>query len=383
MLKKLKNLKFTTRRSIEAVVFLAIFLLVFWGLGAKMGVPNMLNTLMNTSYSLLLETVFYLMGITVLSGALGKLLVEFGVVRLLENLLRPLMKPLYGLPGVAALGAVITFLSDNPAIIGLAKDKNFSSYFKKYQLVSLTNFGTAFGMGLVLIVFMAGRGYAAPAMIGLLGAVVGSVVSTRFMQYSVLKSYPELDAPVSESDGDNQKISFKSEGGIFLRALNAILDGGKTGVDLGLAIIPGVLIISTAVMMLTFGPGDAGYTGEAYQGVRLLPILAEKINFVFEWLFGFESPELVAFPITALGAVGAAMGLVPRFQEAGLIDGNAIAVFTAMGMCWSGYLSTHTAMLDSLGYRHLTSKAIVSHTLGGLAAGICAHWFYVLSTLIF
>lgn len=383
MLKKLKNLKFTTRRSIEAVVFLAIFLLVFWGLGAKMGVPNMLNTLMNTSYSLLMETVFYLMGITVLSGALGKLLVEFGVVRLLENILRPLMKPLYGLPGVAALGAVITFLSDNPAIIGLAKDKNFSSYFKKYQLVSLTNFGTAFGMGLVLIVFMAGRGYAAPAMIGLLGAVVGSIVSTRFMQYSVLKAHPELDAPVSESDGDNQKISFKSEGGIFLRALNAILDGGKTGVDLGLAIIPGVLIISTAVMMLTFGPGDAGYTGEAYQGVRLLPILAEKINFVFEWLFGFKSPELVAFPITALGAVGAAMGLVPRFQEAGLIDGNAIAVFTAMGMCWSGYLSTHTAMLDSLGYRNLTSKAIVSHTIGGLAAGICAHWFYVLSTLIF
>ena len=312
-------MKFTTRRSIEALVFLAIFIAVFGWMGSKMGVSNMLNTIMNTSYHLLLETVFYLMGITVLSGALGKLLVEFGVVRLLENILRPLMRPLYNLPGVAALGAVITFLSDNPAIIGLAKDKNFSSYFKKYQLVSLTNFGTAFGMGLVLIVFMVGRGYAAPAFVGLLGAVVGSVVSTRMMQRLVLKSHPELDAPVSNTDGDSQKISFKSEGGIFLRALNAILDGGKTGVDLGLAIIPGVLVISTAVMMLTFGQGDGGYTGDAYQGVALLPYLAEKINFVFDWLFGFKSPELIAFPITALGAVGAAMGLVPTFQEAGLL----------------------------------------------------------------
>lgn len=374
-------MKFTTRRSIEALVFLAIFIAVFGWMGSKMGVSNMLNTIMNTSYHLLLETVFYLMGITVLSGALGKLLVEFGVVRLLENILRPLMRPLYNLPGVAALGAVITFLSDNPAIIGLANDKNFSSYFKKYQLVSLTNFGTAFGMGLVLIVFMVGRGYAAPAFVGLLGAVVGSVVSTRMMQRLVLKSHPELDAPVSNTDGDSQKISFKSEGGIFLRALNAILDGGKTGVDLGLAIIPGVLVISTAVMMLTFGQGDGGYTGDAYQGVALLPYLAEKINFIFDWLFGFKSPELIAFPITALGAVGAAMGLVPTFQEAGLLDGNAIAVFTAMGMCWSGYLSTHTAMLDSLGYRNLTSKAILSHTVGGLVAGIFAHWAFVLFSL--
>ncbi len=376
-----KNMKFTTKRSIEALIFLLLFLGIFGGIGSVMGVPNMLNTIMNTSYSLLLETVFYLMGITVLSGALGKLLVEFGVVRLLENILRPLMKPLYNLPGVAALGAVITFLSDNPAIIGLAKDKNFSSYFKKYQLVSLTNFGTAFGMGLVLIVFMIGRGYAAPAMVGLFGAVVGSVVSTRMMQRLVLKKHPEMDAPVSNMDGDSQKISFKSEGGIFLRALNAILDGGKTGVELGLAIIPGVLVISTAVMMLTFGPGEGGYTGEAYQGVAFLPYLADKINFVFDWLFGFKSPELVAFPMTALGAVGAAMGLVPKFQEAGLIDGNAIAVFTAMGMCWSGYLSTHTAMLDSLGYRNLTSKAILSHTVGGLVAGVFAHWAFVLISL--
>ena len=112
------------------------------------------------------------------------------------------------------------------------------------------------------------------------------------------------------------------------------------------------------------------------------PALAEKIDFVFDWLFGFTSPELVAFPMTALGAVGAALGLVPTFQESGLIDGNAIAVFTAMGMCWSGYLSTHTAMLDSLGYRELTSKAIIAHTIGGLCAGVIAHWMFVLIGLL-
>ncbi|MBE6343304.1 MAG: hypothetical protein E7065_07930 [Lentimicrobiaceae bacterium] len=379
----MKGLKFLTKRRIEAAVFLIVFLGFFGFIGMRMGFPNMLNTLMQTSYSLLLETVFYIMAITVLSGALGNLLVEFGVVRLVEVILRPLMKPLYNLPGVAALGGIMTFLSDNPAIISLSKDTNFARYFKKYQLISLTNFGTAFGMGLVVIMFMMGKGYLNAALVGLLGAVIGSIISTRLMQRFILKSNPELDVEISEKEGDEQKISFKTEGGVFLRLLNAVLDGGKSGVEIGLAIIPGVLIISTLVMMLTFGMPEGGYTGGAYEGIALLPYLADKIDFVFKWLFGFENPELVSFPITALGAVGAALGLIPRFVQENIINGNAIAVFTAMGMCWSGYLSTHTAMLDSLGFRSLTSKAILAHTIGGLVAGIAAHWLYVLLAWIF
>ena len=379
----MKGMKFLTKRRIEAVVFLLVFFGFFGFLGSKMGLPNMMNTIMQTAYSLLLETVFYIMAITVVSGALGNLLVEFGVVRLIEVVLRPLMKPLYNLPGVAALGGVMTFLSDNPAIISLSKDAHFARYFKKYQLISLTNFGTAFGMGLVVIMFMMGKGYLPAALVGLLGAVIGSIVSTRLMQRFILKSNPELNVEISDKEGDEEKISFKSEGSAFLRFLNAILDGGKSGVEIGLAIIPGVLIISTVVMMLTFGAPEGGYSGGAYEGIALLPYLAGKIDFVFNWLFGFESPQLVAFPITALGAVGAALGLIPRFIQEGIINGNAIAVFTAMGMCWSGYLSTHTAMLDSLGFRSLTSKAILAHTIGGLVAGVAAHWLYVLFSLIF
>ena len=381
-------LKFTTKRSVEAIIFLILFFAFFGLLAYKMSLPKMLNTFMQTAYHLLLETVFYIMAICVLMGAISKLLTEFGVVRLLENLLRPLMKPLYNLPGVAALGAVMTFLSDNPAIISLAKDKNFSRYFKKYQLVSLTNFGTAFGMGLVVIAFMTGKGFGKGALVGLAGAIIGSIVSTRLMQRSTLKTYPELDTPVEEAtSGDEQQITFKSEGGVFQRFLNSLLDGGKDGVGIGLAIIPGVLCISTIVMMLTFGPSgaDGTYQGVAYEGVPVITMLADKINIVFKWLFGFESGALISFPITALGAVGAALGLVPTFIENPeiIINNNAIAVFTAMGMCWSGYLSTHTAMLDSLGYRKLIGKAIGAHTVGGLIAGISANWLYVLLALIF
>lgn len=375
-----KKVSTNTRTVISGVTCLVLVFALFGYLGSTMGVGPMLKTLMNTAHDLLLNTVFFLMGVCVLTGAIGRLFVEFGVVKLLEIILKPLMKPLFNLPGVASLGAVMTFLSDNPAIISLAQDKRFSSYFKKFQFISLTNFGTAFGMGLLVMVFMVGQGFFWQPLVGFAGAFVGCCVSTRLMQFFVIKAYPEfatqdvVDAKEIEKE-EEQKVETKST---FIRVLNALLDGGRSGVDVGLAIIPGVLIISTLVMVLTFGPSaDGTYTGAAYEGTAALPWLASKINVVFEWLFGFGDPHLIAFPITALGAVGAALGLVPNFIAQGWVDGNAIAVFTAIGMCWSGYLSTHTAMLDSLGYRELTPKAILAHTIGGIVAAVVAHALYM------
>ena len=379
-------MKKRSRSTIEAVVLLAVMVLIFTLLGSRMGGANMIKTIMNTAHDLLLNTVFYLMGITVLTGALSKLMSEFGVVTVLGKLLRPLMKPLYNLPGVAALGGVMTFLSDNPAIISLSKDRRFSSYFKKYQLISLCNFGTAFGMGFVVIITMVGYVQITGALVGLFGAFCGSIISTRLMQKRCLKAYPELDSPVLDHVQEEGTMEFPEESSdksIFMRFLNALLDGGKNGVELGLQIIPGVLIITTAVIMLTFGAGPEGiYDGSASQGVPVLPWLAQKIHWVFEWLFGFEHMELIAFPMTALGAVGAALGLLPTFNAAGILDGNAIAVFTAIGMCWSGFLSTHTAMLDSMGYRKVISKALGSHAIAGLCAGVIAHFVYLLISLI-
>ena len=379
-----KTKKKSSSPALNGVVCLVIVIGFFTYLGVSMGMANMLNTVMKTAHDLLINTVFYLMSICVLMGALSRLFAEFGVVSILEKLLRPLMKPLFNLPGVASLGAVMTFLSDNPAIISLSKDKRFSKYFKKYQLISLTNFGTAFGMGLIVIVFMMGQGFFKESLIGLFGAFCGCIVSTRLMQRFTLKAFPqylteEACEGIEEEEAEEKEEEKKS---LFTRILDCLLDGGRSGVEVGMSIIPGVLIISTFVMILTFGPSASGaYTGAAYEGVEILPWLADKIDFVFKALFGFNDPHLVAFPITSLGAVGAALSLVPNFVANGWADGNAIAVFTAIGMCWSGFLSTHTAMLDSLGYRDLTPKAIIAHTCGGIVAAICAHWMYFLYTL--
>ena len=298
------------------------------------------------------------------------------------------MKPLYGLPGAGITGALATYLSDNPAIISFVKDKNFTKYFKKYQIPTLCNLGTAFGMGLILTTFMISQGkeYVLPAIIGNVGAIIGSVISVRMMLYFT-KKYYRYDIKLVNNDNkstDDMQYREVRNKSVFQISLDAMLEGGKNGVDMGIAIIPGVLVVCTLVMLLTFGPstdpvtGKEVYTGAAYEGVALLPVIGQKLKFILEPLFGFTSPEAIAFPITSLGAVGAAMSLVPQFITDGVITPNDIAVFTAMGMCWSGYLSTHVGMMDALDARDLTSKAIISHTIGGLCAGISAHYIFML-----
>ena len=372
---------------VETFVFLVILIGGFYLIGHKMGVGMMFKTMMATAHGLLLSTVFLIMAMAVLAGAISGVMSEFGAIALINKIFAPLMKPVWGLPGASVTGAVATFLSDNPAIISFAKDKTFTQYFRKYQVPALCNLGTSFGMGLIVTTFMIAQGeeFIAPAIIGNLGAVIGSVVSVRLMLIQTKKYYGDAaEDPYDETltaedlEGKNE-FRYIREGNLFQRTLDALLEGGRNGVDMGVSVIPGVLIVCTFVMMITFGPGKGGqYTGAAYEGVEFLPLVGQKLQFIFEPIFGFQSPEAIAFPITALGAVGAAISLVPNFIATGVALPNDIAVFTAMGMCWSGYLSTHIAMMDALDSRELAGKAILSHTIGGLAAGIAAHFIFML-----
>ena len=382
--KSKKNVVVKKAISLETFVFLAIFFLIFGLMARKRGTPLMFKTMMATAHDLLLNTVFFIMAMAVIAGAISALLSEFGAIALINKIFAPLMKPLWGMPGASVTGAVATYLSDNPAIIPFAKDKRFTSFFKKYQVPALCNLGTAFGMGLIVTMFMMGQGegFVKAAIIGNVGAILGSIISVRLMLIETRKYYgDEAEEPAIElAEGDDRpdKVRIVRDGNMFQRVLDTVLEGGKTGVEMGLAIIPGVLIVCTFVMMLTFKMPAGGYTGAAYEGVGFLPWLGEKLTFILEPLFGFHSAEAIAFPITALGAVGGAISLVPEFLKNGLIGANDVAVFTAMGMCWSGYLSTHIGMMDALGVRKLSSKAIVSHTIGGLAAGVIAHYLFVL-----
>ncbi len=83
-----KTRKKSSNFVLNGVVRLVIVIGFFAYLGVSMGMANMLNTVMKTAHDLLINTVFYLMSICVLMGALSRLFAEFGVVSLLEDLFR-------------------------------------------------------------------------------------------------------------------------------------------------------------------------------------------------------------------------------------------------------------------------------------------------------
>lgn len=380
--------------SVEGFVTLVLVLAIFIPIAIIMGFGNMLNTIFNNAWDLLLNTCFYLMGVAVVIGALSSVLTEFGVISLANKALSPLMKPLYGMPGATSVAIFSTFLSDNPAVLTLADDMRYRRYFKKYQLAGLTNLGTAFGMGLIVVITMAGKAatkgsVALAVAMGIIGAIIGSVLATRLMLRKSKKLFGKDEDAVPDLEHSFDAVNQREvrKGGFVQRFFDSLLEGGASGVKIGMAIIPGVLIIANLVMLLSDGkPTEEingvlttlDYTGAAGQGVGLLPWIGNLLAKPFEWIFGFTTPSAISVPITALGSAGAAVALVGD----GVFTATEIAVFTSMCMFWSGYLSTHVAMMDSLGFRKLTTSSILYHTIGGLVAGFSAHWLYALFALL-
>lgn len=381
--KEKRIVKVVTTETYIAFVVIAILFGVF---ASKMGVDKMFKTMMGTAHDIILNTIWFLMGVIVIAGSFTALLSEFGIVSVINKLLYPLMKPLYGLPGAASVGAVTTYLSDNPSIVPIVQDKGFLKYFKKYQIPSLVNFGTTFGMGLIVTTFMLAQSTAEvplgkAVLIGNIAALASGIVGVRLMLRVGKKVYgPDEDVIKGEYEGyDILKYREIRDGNVAQRVLQALLDGGKTGVDTALTIIPGVVIMCTFIMMLSKGAGPNGvYTGEAYQGIGFFPWAGKKLEFIIKPLFGFSNPEAVAFPVTSLASVGASLAVVPEFLKNGIINAKDIAVFTAMGIGNAGFLSVHVGMMDAIGERDLVNQAIVTQLIAGLVAGILANILYMI-----
>lgn len=380
-----KNQRTKKAVSKETFFTLAVIVVLFGYLGRVMGVDKLFSVMMKTAHDVFLNTSLYITGVATLAGAFSYVLSEFGVIALINKILAPIMRPLFGLPGASALGAITCYTSDNPGILALASDEGYSKYFTKAEEMTHVNFGTVFGMGLIVTAYMLSLGseYFLAVLIGNIGAILGGVISVRLMLNYGRKIYGESKDQEKAFHDKKDELRTIRDGSGLERFLNSLLEGANAGFKLGISACAGTMLICTIVMMLTFGPaGEAGeYLGVAYEGVALLPKIGSHFLPLAKVLWGFNHAELLAFPFTALGAVGSAMGLTSGFIEKGLADPNTVATFTGMGICLSGFLSTHIGMLDALGQGKYATKNIVTHLIGGLAAGVIANYLFKLVLL--
>ena len=372
-------------------MFIVCFLAFFGVIGTIMGGTNMLNTIINTAYALLMNTVFYIMAVAIIAGAISEIFMEFGVVSIANKLLSRTVQVVYGMPGASVVGVFTTYLSDNPAILTLTDNEGYRAYFKKYQIPALTNLGTSFGMGLILTAFIVGivspggQNFFLPLVIGKIGALIGSVVSVRLMLHHTAKLFGRTEEAVENTGAQFDIVNYRitREGPPLQRLMEALLGGGHRGVKMGLSIAPGVLIICTVILILTNGTSDYGFTGAAFEGVGFIPALGERLSFIIRPLFGFNDTGALAVPLTALGSAGASMGLIPVLVADGVIGRRDVAVIVGMIMCWSGFMSTHLAMMENLGFPKLAGRSILYHTIAGVCAGIAANFIYRLVEMVF
>ncbi len=385
--------KEVTKGTIICILFVFGLLAYF---SFVMGIGPAFSVIMKTAHDLLLNTSFYIMAVAVLAGAVSSVFSEFGVISLINKLISPLMRPLFKLPGASALGAVSCFFSDNPAIVVNAQDPGYAKYFKKYEWATMVNFGTTFGMGIIITTGILGiqaGAYATSVIVGLLCAFIGGSVSVRLLMRKTKKIYGPDDNVGSEYldnalDINNVPTGYRKvrEGTPFQRGLNATFDGGRAGVQLGLSIIPGILIFTTFVMMLTNGPSEVEgvktYLGAAYEGTGLLTWLGDRITFILTPLFGLAHTEVLGPILTSLGACGASIAGAKQLAEAGIMSGHDMAVYFAISYCWAGFLSTHASMTDTMKVRGIVTYAMLVHFIGGLVAGIVANYGYLLISMI-
>ena len=123
-------------------------------------------------------------------------------------------------------------------------------------------------------------------------------MSVRLMLHFTKKRYGTEE--YCHCDGDEvvdiRKYRKVREGNISARFMQAMLDGGNSGVQMGLTIIPGVLIICTMVLMLTNGAGAGAPTRGRPTRDRVSSWVGAKLNPVLKPLFGFTSRRPSRFP---------------------------------------------------------------------------------------
>lgn len=369
----------------ETIVAVVASVGLFAVFATQMGVAFTFKTMMATAHDLILNTVLFLMAVMIVAGAFTAFISEFGVVAIANRALAPLMRPLFGLPGATSVGVVTAYLSDNPAIMPIGTDRGFLKYLRRWQVTTLVNLGTVFGMGLIVTTFMVaqstdGQSLVRAVLIGNGGALLGGIVSVRTMGWFGKRKYGTEALALPFVDEGYDPLAFREvrSGNRAQRTLQALLDGGAGGVKMGLDIMPGVVIICTLVMMLSYGAPEGGYTGDAYEGIAFFPWVGGVFSFVIEPLFGLSDPRAIAFPVISWASVGAALGMIPQFLETGIVGAKEVAVLTAIGICNAGFLSTHVGMMDGLRERDLTTVAIATHFVGGMSAGIFAHFLFLL-----
>lgn len=293
----------------------------------------------NTGGLVLYELLPILMSVFILAGLLLPLLLEFGLLELIGTLMTPLMRPVFGLPGRAAIDCAASWLGDGSVGIMLtSKQYEAGFYTQREAAVIGTNF-SAVSITFCLVVISQVRlehlfweFYLTICAAGLAAALIVPRLPPLSRKPDQLvdhtapggqgEAIPEGYGPLSWG---LDRALHKAAG---IGSLTRVAAGGlRNAVDMLLGLLPVVMAIGTTALVVAEHTPLFEYLGRPF-----LPLL--------EWL---RIPDAEAASHTVL--VGFADMFIPSIMAASLQDEMTRFVIATLSVTQLIYLSEVGALL--------------------------------------
>lgn len=307
--------------------------MVHWQLG-----PELIWSA-DTGGLLLNDLLTSLFGVFIIAGLLLPLLLNFGLLELLGTLLSKVMRPLFGLPGRAAIDSTASWLGDGSVGILLTRKQYQQKFYtqKEAAIVGTTFSAVSLTFSLIVLTQVGLEAMFLPFYLTV--CVAGIVAALVVPRLPPLRAKKQLFIDGTERTEDPdlvpagrglwsyglERARSKAHSASFKQGV--VIDGLKNASEMVFAILPVIMAIGTVALVLA-----AGTPIFAYLGMPFVPLL--------ELL---QIPEAAAASQTMV--VGFADMFLPAILASGIESDMTRFVIAALSVTQLIYMSEVGALL--------------------------------------
>ena len=248
-----------------AFFFMSIILLVDYNMLPETALAAMIAS-SDTGVMVLNDLLPVLFSIFLFAGLFLPLLLDFGLLEFVGTLLMKVMKPIFGLPGRAAIDCIASWLGDGTiGVLLTSKQYEEGFYTEREAVVIGTNFSlVSITFSLVVINTVGLGSYFVPFYLTVcVASLVAAIIMPKLPPLSKKKDV-FIDGSKRATHTKKDQLPHDTKHGLKLAINKAhdqrftkcvLIDGSKNVLDMWIGVIPTVMAIGTiALILATYTP---------------------------------------------------------------------------------------------------------------------------------
>ncbi|MBQ2911171.1 MAG: YjiH family protein [Clostridia bacterium] len=356
----------------------AIYAIIYAAVDAGMLANIEVITGANTGGSVVPPIVKGVLGIILVGAVFMPMLLNYGVLEIIGAILEPLMRPLFKIPGKAALDAVSSFVSSSSLGVMITNRLWKQNTYTDKEMVAIMTGFSAVSIGFAqLVIETAGCGDQFAKIYGLSFVMV-------FIMAFVMIRIPPINKksdnyyngrPQTEEDLKDAKYTSKTVALGFERAIKRAGIARGIGKDVTNSLKDAALVVPQVLTMLS--------------AIGVSAMIIAEYTEVFTWLGYIFQPLLQVLQVPDAGTIAACMpiGIAEMFLPVLIIQGKvatlayeARAFVCLVSMCQIIFFSeTATVMLATkspISFKEIIICFLERTILAIPLAALCIHLFF-------